>query len=75
MMVPDWRVSDRKSQVSKTLLSILADPNNAEVWRVSIHPLIFNSNPTNHTVIVLSAPVTIFLVSLPHSCFIDRLVL
>ena len=38
-----WILIDSKSlQVSRTLLSILADHNNAEVWMVSILPLIFN---------------------------------
>ena len=41
-MVFHWSVSDSKSpQVSRTLLSIRADLNNAVVWMVSTHPLIF----------------------------------
>ena len=38
-------LSDSKSpQVSRTLLSILANLNNAVVWMVSAHPLIPNSS-------------------------------
>ena len=40
-MVFLWSLSDSKSsQVSRTLLSILASLNNAEVWMVSTRPLI-----------------------------------
>ena len=40
-----WSLSDSKSpQVSKTLLSILADLNNTVVWMVSTRPLISNSS-------------------------------
>ena len=43
-MVSQWGLSDSKSpQVSRTLLSILADLNNAVVWIVSIRPLISKS--------------------------------
>ena len=42
LMVFHWSLSGNKSpQVSRTLLSILADLNNAVVWMVSTHPLIF----------------------------------
>ena len=61
-MVSQWSLSDNKSsQVSRTLLSILADLNNAIVWTVSIRPVIYrSSNPcTNPLVTVSSAPVTI----------------
>ena len=37
-MVFHWSVSDSKSQISETLLSILADLNNAVVWLVSSRP-------------------------------------
>ena len=41
-MVFHWSLSDSKSpQVSRTLLSILADLNNAVVWMISAHPLFF----------------------------------
>ena len=33
-----WSLNDRKSpQVSRTLLSIVADPNNTEFWMVSMN--------------------------------------
>ena len=39
-----WSLNDSKSpQVSRTLLSILADLNNAVVWMVSTCPIIFKS--------------------------------
>ena len=56
--------SDCKSpQISRTLLSILTDLNNAMVWMVSTRPHISkSSNPfINSLVIVLSAPTTIGL--------------
>ena len=44
-MVFQWSLSDSKSsQVSKTLLSILADLSNAVVWMVSIRPVISKSS-------------------------------
>ena len=44
-MVFHWSLSDSKSpQVFKTLLSILADLNNAIVWTVSTRPLISKSS-------------------------------
>ena len=60
-MVFQWNGSDSKSsQVSRTLLSILTDFNNAIVWMVS-RPLISKSSSlwTNPLVTVPSAPVTI----------------
>ena len=40
-MVSQWSLSDIKSlQVSRALLSILTDLNNAVVWIVSTRPLI-----------------------------------
>ena len=45
LVVVLWSLSDNKSpRVSWTLLSILADLNNAVIWMVSILPLIFNSS-------------------------------
>ena len=61
-MVFHWSQSDSKSpQVSRTLLSILADLNNAVVWMVSTRPLISKfSRPSTHAlVIVPRAPITI----------------
>ena len=61
-MVYHWSLCDSKSpQVSRTLLSILVDHNNAVVWMVSTCPLIFmSSNPCiNPLVTILRAPVTI----------------
>ena len=56
------RVNDRKSpQISRTLLSILSDLNNAVVWMVSTLPLISKSSSPfiNPLVIVPRAPITI----------------
>ena len=51
----------RSPQVSWTLLSILADLNNAVVWMVSTRPLIFKSSSLciNPFVTVPSVPITI----------------
>ena len=44
-MIFHWSLSDSKfPQVSRTLLSILADVNNAVVWTVSSHPVISKSS-------------------------------
>ena len=60
-MVFPWSLSDSKSpQVSRTLLSILADLNNAVVWMVSTHSLISKS----------SSPFTYPLVTVPLLCSI-----
>ena len=61
-MVSHRSLSDNKSpQVSRTLLSFLADLNNAVVWMVSTRPLISkSSNPcTNLLVSVLKPPTKI----------------
>ena len=61
-MVFHWSLSDSKSlQVSRTLLRILADLNNARVWMVSTRPLIYKSSSpfTNPLVTLPSAPITI----------------
>ena len=61
-MVFHWSLSDSKSpQVSKALLSILADLSNVVVWIVSTRPLISKSSSpfTNPLLIVLEAPITI----------------
>ena len=60
--ISHWSLSENEStQVSKTLLSILADLNNAVVWMISIRPLIsMSSSPrTNPLVTVPRAPITI----------------
>ena len=60
-MVSHWSLSDSKSpQVSRTLLSILADFNNAVIWMVSTRPPISESfSPwNNHLVTVPRAPIT-----------------
>ena len=62
-----WQISHRSlsdnrfPQVSKTILSILADLNNAVAWMVSIWPLISKSSSpfTNCLRIVPSVPITI----------------
>ena len=65
LMVFHWSLRDNKSpQVSKTLLCILADLNNAVVWMVSTRPLI--SKPSSpciiHLVTVPSASITIGII-------------
>ena len=62
LMVFQWSLSDTKShQVSRTLLSILADLCNAVVWIVSTHPVISESFCpfTNPLVTVPRAPFKI----------------
>ena len=61
-MVFHWSLSDSKSpQVSRTLLSILADLNNVVVWMVSTRPVISKSSSpcTNNMVTVRRPPITI----------------
>ena len=75
-MIFHWSLSDSKTpQVSRTLLSILTDLNNAVVLMVSTRPLISKSPSLfiNPLVTVPSAPVTISLtVTLMfHSFFIS----
>ena len=63
-MVFLWSLSDDKSQVSRTLLSILADLNNAVVWIVSTSPVFSKSSSpcTNPLVKVPRAPTTIGII-------------
>ena len=64
-MVFHWSLSHSKSpQVSRTLLSILADLNNAVVWMVSTRPLISKSfsSCTNPLVTVPRALITIGII-------------
>ena len=61
-MVFHRKLSDNKStQISRTLLSILAILNNIVVWIVSTRPLIFKSSSPfkNLLLTVLKAPITI----------------
>ena len=61
-MVLHWSLSDSKSpQVSRTLLSILADLNNAVNWMVSTGlPISKSSSSFNNPLgIVLKTPITI----------------
>ena len=61
-MVFHWSLSDNmSSQVSRTLLSILADLNNAVVWMVSTRALISSSSSpfTDSLVAVPSALITV----------------
>ena len=61
-MVSHWSLNENKSsKVSRTLLSILADLNNAVVWMFSTRPVIskFPSPRTNLLVTVPRAPMTI----------------
>ena len=51
-MVFHWTLIDSKSlQISRTLLSILADLSNAVVWMVSARPLISNSSSSFYQLI------------------------
>ena len=72
-----WSLSDSKSpQVSRTLLSILADLNNAVVWMVSTRPLIskFSCPCINPFETVPRAAITIgiTITLIFHSFFIYR---
>ena len=65
LMVFHWSLSDSRSpQVSRNLLSILADLNNAVVWRVSTRPVIykFSSSCTNPLETVSRTPITIGII-------------
>ena len=69
-MVFHWSLGDSKSpQISRTLLSILADLNNAIVWMVFTCPLISKSSSLwiNPFVTVLNALITIVSPSLSCS--------
>ena len=64
-MVFHWSLCDSKSpHVSRTLLSILANLNNAVVWTVSTRPVISKSSSpcTNPLVTVPRAPITIGII-------------
>ena len=64
-MVFHWSLRDIKfSQVSRTLLSILAILNNAVVWMVSSRPPTSKSSRpfNNHLVTVQKAPITISII-------------
>ena len=74
-MVFHWILSDNKSpRVSRTILSILVDLNNAVVWLVSARPPISkSSSPFTKTLgIVSSAPITtgITVTFVFHSVFL-----
>ena len=76
-MLLHWSLRDSKSpQVSRTLLSILANLNNMVIWMVSIWPLISKSSSpfTKHLVTVPSTPITIgFTVTFMFHCFLEVL--
>ena len=60
-----WSLSDSKSpQVSRTLLSIVADLNNAVVWTVFTHPVISKSySPCTYPLVnVPRTPITIGII-------------
>ena len=63
-MVSHWSLSDKSPQVSRTLLSILADLNYAVVWMVSTRPVISKSSSPciNPLVTVPRAPITIGII-------------
>ena len=60
-MVSHWSLSKKSLQILRTLLSILADLNNAAVWMVFTRPLISKSSSLfiNHLVTVPRVPITI----------------
>ena len=61
LMVFHWGLSDSKSpQVSRTILSILADFANAVIWMISTRPVISkSSSPCNNLLATVpSAPIT-----------------
>ena len=73
-MVFHWSLNNSKSpQVSRTLLSMLADLNNAVVWMVFTRPVIFKSTShlINPLVTVPRAPITtgIIVTFIFHSLF------
>ena len=70
-------LSNRKSpQVSRTLLSIMADLNNVVVWMVSIRPLISKSTSPLINLTVPRAPITIVIyVTLLFHSFFNSLVM
>ena len=73
-MVFHWSLSDNKfPQVTRTLLSIMADLDNAVFWMVTTRPLISNSSTpcSNLLVIVPIAPITnsITVTFMCHSFF------
>ena len=62
LVVFHWSLSDSKSpQVSRTLLSILANLNSVLVWMVTTRPLISKSSRpfNNPSMTLLRAPITI----------------
>ena len=76
-MVSHRSLSDNKSpQVSRTLLSILTDLNNAVVWMVSTCPFISKSSShcTNPLVTVPSGPIIVgvTVTFMFHSFFSSR---
>ena len=73
-MVSQRNLSNRKYlQVSRTLLSILADLNNPIVWMVSTRPIISDSSiPLTKTFGIVpneSVTIGITVIFLFHSCF------
>ena len=71
-MVFHWSFSDSKSpQVSRTLLNILAIPNNAVIWMVSTSPPTSKSSRPFNTplVTVPNAPITIAIILTFRSSF------
>ena len=73
MEAPQLNYSSYLKLIFRTLLSILANLNNAVVWMVSTHPLISKSSSpcTSSLVTVLSVPITIgiTIVYMFHSFF------
>ena len=73
-MVSHWSLSGNKSpQVSRTLLSILADLNNPVVWMVPISPVISkSSNPCTYPLVTVpraSIIIGIIVAFMLHSLF------
>ena len=76
-MVFHWSLSDSKSpQVSRTLLSILADFSNTVIWIVSTHPPTSKSSrPFNNPLVIMpKAPIPIdTIVTFMFHSFLDSL--
>ena len=83
LVVSHWSLSDNKSpKVSRTLLSILADLNNAIVWMISTCPLIsLSSSPFTSPLGFPNAPTPVifmfhsFFCSLARSSFLSLFLL
>ena len=73
-MIPYWSLSDNNSlEVSRTLLSNRADPNNAVVWVVSTRPFISKSSSLFITHLV--SPSLSCLIAISIFCKVNLFIL